>query len=160
MWYTDNGGQSYSTAKQKMPKMDEAQLVQNDDGLVLANMRWRGSPTQGRGIATSTDGGSTFSNVSFDAALKTTVCQASIFRSPQNGWIYYSAPGQTARQHGTIRRSKTGLPNSWQPTALEVTNASAVFAYSALCDHPQKGMGGLLWESKGGIVFSAFPLEF
>ena len=37
--------------------MDEAQLVENSDGTIIANMRWEGSPTSGRGIATSTDSG-------------------------------------------------------------------------------------------------------
>jgi len=37
--------------------MDEAQLVENSDGTIIANMRWEGSPTSGRGVATSTDSG-------------------------------------------------------------------------------------------------------
>ena len=47
--------------------MDEAQLVQNTNGTIIANMRWRGSPTQGRGVALSTDGGATFSSVRYVA---------------------------------------------------------------------------------------------
>lgn len=168
--------------------MDEAQLVQNNDGTVIANMRWKDSPTKGRGIALSTDGGTSFSNVSVDPMLKTAVCQASVFRSPQNGLI----SSTTGRVGGAIRRSATGLPSSWQSNVLEITNATTAFGFSALCDHPNKGKGGMLYETvlcpqgksrdnctcpgpprsiscvqkprcagcTGVIVFSVFPLVF
>lgn len=48
---------------------------------------------------------------------------------------------------GRIRRSKTGLIGSWQPTMLHVTNTTTAFGYTALSDHPEPGMGGLLWEN-------------
>jgi len=130
VWYSDDGGKTYKVSKQTMAKMDEAQLVQNNDGAIIANMRWRGSPREGRGIATSTDSGATFSAVTYDPMLKTVVCQASVFRSPQNGEIYYSAPASfpsTKRVGGSIRRSKTGRPSSWEPRALTVNNMTTAF---------------------------------
>ena len=146
-------------------------------------MRWRDSPAKGRGIATSSDGGGTFSAVAYDPQLRTPVCQATIWQSPQNGDIYYAAPSSEldgfpdldyGRTHGTVRRSKTGLLGSWQPKRTEVTlpcmhnysshlcdhNASTVFGYSCLTDVPQKGKGGLLWESVRATVFSTFDLDF
>ena len=160
-------------------------------------MRHHQSNTKGRGIATSTDGGATWSTVSFDSALNTQDCESSIFRSPQNGEIYYSSPAHWqppwgSRVGGSIRRSKTGLPESWASVRLNVTNSTTAFGYSALSDHPDKGKAGLLYETvlcppgksrdnctcpgrphmvgcvqkascsgcTGGIVFSAFPLEF
>ena len=39
-------------------------------------------------------------------------------------------------------------------------NASTVFGYSCLTDVPQKGKGGLLWESVGATVFTTFDLDF
>ena len=65
-------------------------LVENMNGTIIANMRWTGSPKEGRGIATSVDGGATFSKIVYDSMLKEAVCQATIFRSPQNGDIYYA----------------------------------------------------------------------
>ena len=174
VWYTDDGGATYKTSAHTLPKMDEAQLVENQAGTVIANMRWKGSPTQGRGVATSTDAGATFSAISYDSQLKTTVCQASIWRSQQNGDIYYAAPSSelehlTTRTHGTIRRSKTGLPGSWQRNLTTVTlpclhapcnGTSTVYGYGCLTDVPAKGKGGLLWESVRGTVFSTFELDF
>lgn len=73
-----------------------------------------------------------------------------------------------------MRRSKTGLPGSWQEHLTEVTlpcmynyssrlcdnNASTVFGYSCLTDVPQPGKGGILWESVRRTVFTTFDLEF
>ena len=173
VWFTDDGGATYKTSAHTLPKMDEAQLVQNGAGTIIANMCWKGSPTQGRGIATSTDSGASFSAISYDSQLKTTVCQASIWRSQQNGDIYYAAPSSelehsTSRTHGTIRRSKTGLPGSWQQNRTDVTlpclqlpcnSTSTVYGYGCLTDVPAKGKGGLLWESVRGTVFSTFELD-
>ena len=61
IWFSDDGGKSYALSKtptgNSLPKMDEAQLVENSDGTIIANMRWEGTPTSGRGVATSTDSG-------------------------------------------------------------------------------------------------------
>lgn len=183
VWFTDDGGASYRTSARTLPKMDEAQLVENRNGTIIANMRWKGSPAHGRGIATSTDGGATFSTVAYDAQLRTPVCQATIWQSPQNGDVYYAAPSSEldgfpdldfGRTHGTVRRSKTGLPGEWQGALAQVTspcmynysshlcdaNASTVFGYSCLTDVPQKGKGGLLWESVKATVFTTFDLDF
>ena len=62
-------------------------------------------------------------------------------------------PWLSTLQHAVPRR-----PSTWQPAALAVTNGT--FGYSALCDVPQRGRGGVLWESKAAIVFSTFALEF
>jgi len=158
VWFTDDGGLTYGTSSALLEKMDEAQLVENQDGLLIANMRHHDAPTKGRAIATSTDGGATFSNITYDPTLVSPVCQASIIRSAQNSQIYFANRATTnSRAVGKVRRSPTGLPGSWEAT-LNVTDGS--FAYSCLTDVPQSGMLGLLWERSGSIVFSTFPLDF
>ena len=67
----------------------------------------------------------------------------------------FGVPGQTA-----YVASKTGLLGSWQKQHIDVTNANKAFGYSCLTDVPQKGKGGLLWESVRATVFSTFDLEF
>lgn len=52
VWFTDDGGDTYSTSTTVLKKMDEAQLVENSDGLIIANMRHAESPKYGRAIAT------------------------------------------------------------------------------------------------------------
>ena len=114
---------------------DEAQLVENLNGTIIANMRHKASPTKGRGVATSTDGGTTFSKIDYDSQLVASVCQATIMRSSQNGQIYFANPAVShGRTHGKMRRSQT--------------------------DVTEKGNPGLLWEGRSGIVFSSVPLDF
>lgn len=138
---------------------DEAQLVENRNGTIVANMRHKASPTKGRGVATSTDGGKTFSDIRFDSQLVASVCQATIMRSSQNGMIYFANPAVShGRTHGKVRRSPTGLVGSWETSTFDITDAG--FGYSCLTDVAEKGKIGLLWEGRGGIVFSTIPLEF
>jgi hypothetical protein len=136
VWFTDDGGATYQTAAKTLPKMDEAQLVQNKNGTVIANMRWRGSSKQGRGVAASTDGGSSFSAISFDTQLRTPVCQASIWQSSQNGDIYYSAPSSelvsVCRPNamlcaGVARKGRVGagLGRSWLTRAVPAHRCTA-----------------------------------
>ena len=140
-------------------EQDEAQLVENLNGTIIANMRHKNSPAEGRGIATSTDGGKSFSKIQYDAELVASVCQATIMRSSQNGAIYFANPAVShGRTHGKVRRSQTGLVGSWAPSSFDVTDEA--FGYSCLTDVAEKGKLGLLWEGRGGIVFSTIPLEF
>ena len=39
VWYTDDVGKTWTASKSMMKKMDEAQLVELEDGIVMANMR-------------------------------------------------------------------------------------------------------------------------
>eukprot|EP01047_Picozoa_sp_COSAG01_P070517 COSAG01_NODE_10708_length_2097_cov_3.845846_2_plen_126_part_00 len=101
VWYTDDGGQTYSPSTAVLSKMDEAQLVENANGTIIANMRHTSSPTTGRAISTSTDGGHSFSNISYDPTLVASVCQATIIRSAQNAMIYFANPAMHhGRSHG------------------------------------------------------------
>ena len=76
--------------------------------------------------------GATFSKISYDPQLKVPVCQATVWRSPQNGDVYYSGPddlpSSNTRTHGTVRRSKSGLPGSWQAKKTEITMPCTVSA--------------------------------
>ena len=159
VWYTDDGGKTYTPSATILPKMDEAQLVENSNGTIIANMRHTSSPTTGRAIATSTDGGATFSHITYDPTLVASVCQATIIRSAQNEMVYFANPAMhRGRSHGVVRRSKTGLPGSWDEAVLTVTDGA--YGYSCLSDVPQEGKLGLLWEVDRKIVFSLLPLDF
>lgn len=39
MWYTDDVGKTWTASNSMMKQMDEAQLVELEDGIVMANMR-------------------------------------------------------------------------------------------------------------------------
>ena len=99
VWFTDDGGKTYTASDTVLDKMDEAQLVENLNGTIIANMRHEHSPTMGRGVATSTDGGKSFGPIAYDKQLVASVCQATIIRSAQNGSAYppFALPRQMSR---------------------------------------------------------------
>ena len=70
MWYSDDGGETYTLSEAVLEKMDEAQLVELSDGRVMANMRNDHlTSCDCRAVAISTDGGKTFGDISYDPAL-------------------------------------------------------------------------------------------
>ena len=153
--------------------MDEAQLVELSNGNILANMR-NDLKQHLRGIALSTDGGTTFGNVTFDPALPEPVCMGSVIRSTtpwSDGAVYFSNPGSATngRNVGLVRRSThcTGLPPddcAWNGGTFAVYPQGA-FAYSCLTPINETHIG-LLWETNTSAcvgpsclqVFSTIPI--
>jgi hypothetical protein len=79
VWYSDDGGQTYHAAPSFPGGGAEATMAENANGTVIVIFRINGDQsTKGRLVATSTDGGSSFSNATFDADLRSVACQASI----------------------------------------------------------------------------------
>ena len=68
--------------------MDEAQLVELDNGMIMANMRNNHlNPCDCRGVSLSSDSGETFGNITFDPTLI----------SPVRGFVTYSCMCNTKR---------------------------------------------------------------
>lgn len=156
--YSDDAGKSWTTVAQAFPKMDEATLADLGDGNVLLNMRHREEKTKGRAVARSSDGGSTWSNITFDRALIGPVCQGSL--AAFNGSVYFSNPASpSSRSHLTVRRSGDG-GLTW-PSKLEI-QAGGSAGYSSLVQGSvgDAQHGGILYESTspGCIDFATFPL--
>ena len=172
VWYSDDHGKSYKVSNTftgtSLLQMDEAELVELENGNVLANMRNNIPSSTGdhyshRGIALSTDGGTSFSKVVFDKALLEPVCMATVVRAAPpkgDGNVYFANPGQgKGRINGRIRRSRacTGLP----PTACQWDNKTLVGLHTpcsntmiqrASCETPdQLHAHSLFWRH--GAVF-------
>ena len=70
VWYSDDGGKSYSTAQHVLPGMDESVLVELGDGSLMANMRNNHlNSCDCRAVTVSRDGSKTFQNITYDATL-------------------------------------------------------------------------------------------
>ena len=156
---SDDGGVSWRTAARAFAGMDEAALTQLPNGSVLLNMRHKQSPSRGRAVAVSHDGGVTFGPLSYDAALVSPVCQASIVSF--GNATYFSNPASTSgRSHLSIRKS-TNSAASWASQLLVQAAASA--GYSCLVKGALRGhadSGGLLYEAADGTIkFARFPLS-
>ena len=76
---SDDSGATWRTINHTFPRMDESALTQLPNGSVMINMRRIPQlHPPGRGVAVSDDGGDTWGPISFDARLKTPICQGSI----------------------------------------------------------------------------------
>lgn len=157
--YTDDEGATWTNVRQEFPKMDEAQMTQLKNGSVLVNMRHTSSPSIGRGVSVSNDGGETWGPIVFDKTLVGPVCQASI--TTIRNVTYFSNPASaTGRIDITIRRS-TDDAQTWPSSLLVQTNKSAGYSCMVPGGVNDK-QGGILFEAPGGgeINFALFPLEF
>jgi sialidase-1 len=78
--YSDDHGQTWRLGGVIRPAVNECQVVELVDGTLLINMRNYDRSRTTRAIATSTDGGLTWSTVRHDPALVEPICQASFLR--------------------------------------------------------------------------------
>lgn len=157
--YSDDGGISWRTVGLPFPNMDEATLADLGGGEVLLNMRHQHEATLGRGVSRSTDGGYTWSKVSYDKMLVGPVCQGSLVAF--GGSVFFSNQASaTSRSHLTVRRSDDG-GRTWK-AKLELQEGKSA-GYSSLVGGPvgDGAHGGILYESvaPGSIDFMVFPLD-
>lgn len=148
VWYSDDQGLSYNLSATVFQSQDECTLAELSDGTVYLNMR---NTKHHRGVATSSNGGASFGALSYDAALPSPVCQATL--STAGGHLLFANPATIlGRTTGTIKKS---LDNgkSWS-SRLEITPKGVSYDYSCLNPEPMKddpSQGGLLWSHDGAI---------
>jgi sialidase-1 len=143
IWSADHGA-TWSLGGAITGGVNECQVVERADGSLLLNMRNWHTPSRERALASSADGGVTWSAVSHDAALIEPVCQASILRfSWEPGRILFSNPADgKGRVRMTVRVSKDEGA-TWS-TVKELGDGPA--AYSCLTVLPDK-TAGCLYET-------------
>jgi sialidase-1 len=164
---SDDGGRSWrygETAPEGAAGYaNEVQFVELNDGSVMLNARNQGGGEKVRKVASSTDGGGTWSATRHDAALIEPVCQASILRHPGRGdpvkdvFLFSNPAAQTGRTNGTIRLSRDeGM--TWPVSRVLYPGG---FGYSCLASLPE-GAVGCLFERDGykTISFARFTLEW
>ena len=153
--YSDDAGKTWKRGEPILPDVNECQVVELSDGTLLMNMRnYAKSQSRLRAVATSADGGATWSKVSYDAALPEPVCQASIIRyDPAKGAIkplLFSNPASKERRERMTVRASFDEGKSW-PVAKLIYGGPA--AYSCLTVLPD-GTVGLLYELDGSARIS------
>jgi sialidase-1 len=112
--YSDDHGRTWQLGGAIGPAVNECQVVELSDGTLLINMRNYDRSKTTRALATSTDGGRTWSAVRHDPALVEPVCQASLLRyttpppDDRNRLLFanpaHAEPGQ--RRDLTVRMSE------------------------------------------------------
>lgn len=162
--FSDDHGATWHIGGVVGPECNESQAVELGDGSVLLNMRsYRG--LNRRLVATSQDGGLTFSAPRDDPALIEPVCQASIIRYPGannvgTSRLLFSNPASTKREKLTVRLSDDE-GKTW-PVAKELCSGPS--AYSCLTVLPDKQIGCLYERGNKSpyeaITFARFTLEW
>jgi sialidase-1 len=162
--YSDDHGATWKLGGVLGDRTNECQVVERRDGSLLLNMRSYHGKNR-RAVATSTDGGLTWSGVTLDPALVEPTCQASLLRYPDEkpggkSRILFANPASTRREKLTVRLSYDE-GKTW-PVAKRLHDGPA--AYSALAVLPG-GTVGCLYECGRQspyerIVFARFTLDW
>lgn len=168
LFYSDDGGRSWTVGAIAAPGTNESQVAELADGRLLHNMRNHPpKPAENfRMVGVSADGGLTYAGpVVEDRALIEPPAQASLLRystAPHDdrNWILFANPASTRRERMTVRLSDDE-GKSWPVSRVVHEGPSA---YSSLTVLPD-GRVGLLYErgEKGPyerITFAAFPLSW
>ncbi len=174
VFYSDDHGETWQLGAAVAPHTDECQVIEKDDGTLLINMRnyWGrqgGRPDRGsmRALATSQDGGATWSELSFDSTLIEPICQASLIRhtgyaaaeSPSR--LLFSNPASpTDRIDLTVRLSYDS-GKTWPVSRLLNPGRSA---YSNLAILPDGSIACLYERGKSipyeTITFARFTMDW
>ena len=158
---SDDHGATWQIGGVVDPMTNESTVVELSDGRILDNMRSYHGKNR-RAIATSDDGGTTWSEVTLDEVLIEPVCEAHVLRytfpeADGKSRILFSNPAGTGRRMMTVRMSRDE-GQTW-PVAKLVYPGSA--AYSCLTVLPDEQIG-LFYERDRykKITFTRFPLEW
>lgn len=159
---SDDHGETWRKSEAIRPGTNESQIIELSDGTLIMNMRsYNGKYS--RAIATSTDGGGTWSNISHDYQLVESKVQASIINYGEyqgKEMILFANPAvPVGRTHMTVRASFDGA-QSWKVAKLVHEGPSA---YSSLARLPD-GNIGLFFEAGEDnpyqtMKFVSFPPE-
>ncbi len=164
--YSDDHGATWKLGGVVGPNCNESQAVELADGRLMLNMRSY-QANHRRLVATSSDGGLTFTAPKEDAALIEPVCQASILRYTSGkgaadgdgkgkSYVLFSNPANTKREKLTVRASR----DEGQTWPISRVLHAGPAAYSCLTVLPDGTLGCLYErgekEPYETIVFARF----
>jgi len=165
---SDDHGRTWKIGGVIRPQVNECQVVELADSAVIINMRNYDRSKTTRAIATSKDGGITWSNVTHDPVLVEPICQASFLRytlRPEHdkNRLLFSNPAHAqkgARRDMTVRMSYDE-GKTWPVSRVLYPGPSAYSCLAALPD----GDIGCLYEAGQKhpyekIVFARFSLHW
>jgi sialidase-1 len=161
--FSDDHGETWQLGGIEEEKTNESTIVELADGSILHNMRSYHQRNR-RAVATSQDGGISWSAVKLDDALIEPVCQGSLLRCawPDGGEksrILFANPASTRREKLTVRASfDEGA--TW-PAGREICPGPS--GYSCMAMLPDKSVGCLFERgertSTEKISFARFTVD-
>jgi sialidase-1 len=164
LFFSDDGGRSWSLGANSEPGTNESQVVELDDGRLVLNMRNHPpKPETFRMVATSRDEGRTLSPAVADRALIEPPAQASLLRlsrekAGDRNRLLFANPASLVRERLTVRLSYDEGA-SW-PISRVIHEGPA--AYSSLVVLPDRSIGLLFERGEGSpyerITFARFTV--
>jgi sialidase-1 len=142
MMISDDGGATWQISTPIQAGGNECQVVERADGSLLVNTRMQGHFQGYRGIATSSDGGATWSAITQETQLRCPKCQGSFVRQDEKRVLFSNphprAPvedekGRGVRERLTVRAS-TDDGKSWPVARVVHEGPSAYSALARLAD--------------------------
>lgn len=167
--YSDDNGKTWELGGGAAVHTNECQVMELNGGLLLLNMRNHigkdgGQPDFAgrRAISMSADGGETWGEREFDAALIEPVCQGSLLRIDARTALFSNPASTTARVNMTVRLSRDE-GRMWN-TSRELVLHAGPSAYSCLTALPGR-MAGCLYERGAAkayelVTFARFPVPW
>lgn len=174
MMFSDDAGKTWQIGKPIQTGGNECQVIERADGSLLVNTRMQGEFQGFRGIATSQDGGVTWTDIVHDSQLPCPKCQGSLIRysastTTEPGRLLFSNPHPPQSSDGkpsgarvrlTIR-SSTDDGRTWPVARVLHEGPSAYSSLARLAD------GTVLCLYEAGeksaydtIRLARFPLEW
>ncbi len=157
--YSDDHGETWRLGGVVGDGVNECQVIERHDGSLLLNMRnYDCVHAHQRALATSADGGLTWSPLAYDAALVEPICQAALLRGPEapsspRHCVLFANPADCERVKMTVRLSYDE-GETW-PVAKELFAGPS--AYSSLAVLPE-GMIGCLYECGEAHAYETITL--
>ena len=141
--YSDDHGQTWRLGGTITPAVNECQVVELADGALMMNMRNYDRTQTTRAIATSADGGMTWSQVRHDPDLVEPICQASFLRytkrpeDDRNRLLFANpAHGQRGQRRDLTIRLSYDEGQTWPIQRLLWPGPAAYCCLSILPDGP------------------------
>lgn len=158
---SDDGGRTWRAGgSTPEPAVNECAVVERTDGSLLLDMRNYDRAKHTRQVATSTDGGESWSNQRHDPTRVEPICQASLVRwrwptDEQPGALLFSNPASAdARVRMTVRLSEDD-GRTWPQSVVLHDGPSAYSSLSVLPD----GRGLCLFEAGEAHPYEAIVLR-
>lgn len=169
--YSDDHGRSWKMGNPISIYTTECQVVELADGKLMLNMR-DNTGQSCRAVATSDNGGQTWSEPHWDRALNECPCQASFIRytaadSDDRSRLLFSNPDVSGERYGVVKRTRMSIKLSHdegKTWLFEKLIHAGPSSYSSLVRLPD-GDIGLVYEGgqqqrREWIRFARIPLEW